>query len=106
MGPRVQACLDTLGHARNSATMSQDPSAPSLSTDDSGRLPPFAPGSRFGHYRIVRLLAQGGMAEVHLARRELGSANDVLAIKRLHPHLARSPEFVEMFRFEARIASR
>jgi serine/threonine-protein kinase len=47
------------------------------------------------------------MASVHLARL-LGTAgfSRVVAIKRLHPHLARDPEFVSMFVDEARLAAR
>src|SRR3954468_23962114 len=66
--------------------------------------PPFAQGGRFGSYRIIRLLAQGGMAEVYLARRDFGSVKELVAIKRLLPHLARDPEHLKMFRTEAQLA--
>ncbi|MFW6051703.1 MAG: serine/threonine-protein kinase, partial [Myxococcota bacterium] len=61
---------------------------------------------RFGRYELRHLLASGGMASVHLAV-TAGSAGfqKVLAVKRMHPHLAHQPAFVEMFLDEARIAS-
>lgn len=47
------------------------------------------------------------MASVHLARTiGTGGFGRTVAIKRLHPHLASDPEFVEMFLDEARLASR
>jgi serine/threonine-protein kinase len=52
-------------------------------------------------------IASGGMATVHLGRLlgPVGFARTV-AIKRLHPHFARDPEFVAMFLDEARLAAR
>jgi serine/threonine-protein kinase len=52
-------------------------------------------------------IATGGMASVHLGRMmgQAGFARTV-AIKRLHPHLARDPDFVTMFLDEARLAAR
>jgi eukaryotic-like serine/threonine-protein kinase len=52
-------------------------------------------------------IASGGMATVHLARL-VGSAgfSRTVAIKRLHPHLAKDPDFVAMFVEEARVAAR
>jgi serine/threonine-protein kinase len=58
-------------------------------------------------YEILAEIASGGMATVYLAR--LASAQGferVVAIKRLHPHLEREKEFIEMFLDEARIAAR
>ena len=58
-------------------------------------------------YRIHDQIASGGMSTVH--RGELVGARGVIrmvAMKRLHTHLARDPEFVAMFLDEARIASR
>lgn len=55
-------------------------------------------------YKVVRRVGSGGMAEVyearphHLARR--------VALKVLHPHLARDPEMRARFRREAEAASR
>jgi serine/threonine-protein kinase len=51
-----------------------------------------------GRYALFGEIAQGGMATVHLARQlgPVGFARTV-AIKRLHPHLAKDPDFVAMF---------
>ena len=58
-------------------------------------------------YELVAELAAGGMATVYLAR-VLGMADfkRLFAIKRLHPHLAKEPEFISMFLDEARLAAR
>lgn len=61
----------------------------------------------FGKYQLEKKLATGGMAEVWLARQTgiEGFARHVV-IKRILPHLAEDPEFVQMFLNEAKIASR
>ncbi len=61
----------------------------------------------FGRYALFDEIAAGGMATVHLGRLigPVGFSKTV-AIKRLHPHLARDPEFVSMFLDEARLAAR
>lgn len=60
-----------------------------------------------GRYALFGEIAAGGMATVHLARllASVGFARTV-AIKRLHPHLAKDPDFVAMFLEEARLAAR
>lgn len=60
-----------------------------------------------GRYLLCDAIASGGMATVHLGRLvgPVGFSRTV-AIKRLHPHFARDPEFVTMFLDEARIAAR
>ena len=60
-----------------------------------------------GRYALYGEIAAGGMATVHLARLigPVGFARTV-AIKRLHPHLAKDPDFVGMFLEEARLAAR
>jgi serine/threonine-protein kinase len=60
-----------------------------------------------GRYALFGEIASGGMATVHLARL-LGSVGfaRTVAIKRLHPHLAKDPDFVGMFLEEARLAAR
>ncbi|WP_394826881.1 protein kinase domain-containing protein [Pendulispora albinea] len=62
---------------------------------------------RLGRYTVFAEIASGGMASVHLGRL-IGSAGfaRTVAIKRLHPHLARNPDFVAMFLDEARLVSR
>src|SRR5258708_24622398 len=60
-----------------------------------------------GKYKLVKLIASGGMAEVYLAR-EAGAAGfeKLVCLKRIVPHLARDKQFVEMFLNEARLAAR
>ncbi len=60
-----------------------------------------------GRYELHSEIASGGMASVHLGRL-IGPVgfNRTVAIKRLHPHLARDPVFVSMFVDEARLAAR
>jgi serine/threonine-protein kinase len=57
-------------------------------------------------YSIVGKLAQGGMAEVYLAR-QVGPAGyqKLVVIKRVRPHLANDADFVGMFVNEARLAA-
>src|SRR3954463_6948941 len=59
-----------------------------------------------GKYKLVRLIASGGMAEVYLAR-QAGAAGfeKLVCLKRILPHLARDRQFVEMFLNEARLAA-
>lgn len=60
-----------------------------------------------GRYTLYREIASGGMATVHVGRLNgpVGFARTV-AVKRLHPHLAKDPEFVAMLLDEARVAAR
>jgi serine/threonine protein kinase len=60
-----------------------------------------------GRYVLYGEIAVGGMATVHFGRLigQAGFARSV-AIKRLHAHYARDPEFVAMFLDEARLAAR
>ncbi len=67
--------------------------------------PGFVPGAVIGRYEIISLIATGGMAAVFLAR-VVGTSAPLLAIKRIHPHLARDDNFAKMFIDEARIAMR
>ncbi len=57
-------------------------------------------------YSVVGKLAQGGMAEVYLAR-QVGPAGyqKLVVIKRVRPHLANDSDFVGMFVNEARLAA-
>ncbi|HMJ51414.1 MAG TPA: protein kinase [Polyangiaceae bacterium] len=62
---------------------------------------------RIDRYELYDVIASGGMATVHLGRL-LGPAGfgRTVAIKRLHPHLAKEAEFVTMLTDEARVAAR
>jgi serine/threonine-protein kinase len=63
--------------------------------------------SKLDRFELVAELATGGMATVYLARVSgVGGFQRFVAIKRLHPHLAHEPEFIEMFLDEARLAAR
>jgi serine/threonine-protein kinase len=61
---------------------------------------------KIDRYDLVAEIASGGMATVYLARLSgVGGFRRFVAIKRLHPHLAKEREFVEMFLDEARLAA-
>jgi eukaryotic-like serine/threonine-protein kinase len=62
-------------------------------------------GRPLGRYVILRRLAQGGMAEVYLARARGIEHGRRLAIKRVHPQHARTPSFIDMLIDEARISA-
>ena len=65
------------------------------------------PQVTFGKYQMVKKLATGGMAEVWLARQTgIEGFNRHVVVKRILPHLAEDPEFVQMFLNEAKIAAR
>jgi eukaryotic-like serine/threonine-protein kinase len=65
------------------------------------------PGTRLDRYELLCLLAQGGMANVWLARVQgKHGFNKLLAIKTILPNEADNENFREMFLDEARIASR
>ncbi|QDG49950.1 hypothetical protein FIV42_04110 [Persicimonas caeni] len=60
-----------------------------------------------GKYELVTKLATGGMAELFLAReRGLAGLERLVVIKRILPHLADDPSFIDMFLREARIIAR
>ncbi len=61
----------------------------------------------FGNYTLIKKLATGGMAEVWLAKQSgIEGFNRHVVVKRILPHLAEDPEFVQMFLNEAKIAAR
>jgi len=64
------------------------------------------PGAMIGRWEIIKRLGSGGMADVFLARSK-GEAGfeKTVAIKVMHPHLARNQRAVEHFLDEARLAS-
>lgn len=69
----------------------------------SQRLRPFKP-QRFGRYTLLSPISTGGMGEVFLGRIEGAHGFDKLCvIKKILPHLAEDPDFVERFVNEARI---
>src|SRR5689334_340309 len=61
---------------------------------------------RIGKYRILRQIAQGGMAEIYLASASgIEGFEKLCVLKRILPLLATNREFVQMFLDEARIAA-
>ncbi len=69
-------------------------------------LDPHDPARWLDRYELIGEIASGGMATVFLARRDgAGGFQRLVAIKRLHPHLAHQEEFVQMFLDEARLAA-
>ncbi len=63
-------------------------------------------GTPIGKYEVVRKIATGGMAEIYLARaRGTAGFEKVVVLKRILPHLAGDPTFVQMFLDEARLAA-
>ncbi len=63
-------------------------------------------GEEFGKYELIEKVATGGMAEVFLAKQTGdGGFSKKVAIKRMFPHMADSPEATNMFLDEGRIAA-
>jgi serine/threonine-protein kinase len=63
------------------------------------------PGTLVGRYRVNRLIAQGGMAEVYHAEQALaGDITRPVALKVIRPEYSESTDFREMFLDEARTA--
>lgn len=60
----------------------------------------------FGRYHLERRLASGGMGEVYLARQTGPDGFErVCVLKAMHPQLAASNDFVQMFLDEARLTA-
>jgi eukaryotic-like serine/threonine-protein kinase len=61
---------------------------------------------QMGRYRLIRRLAAGGMAEVFLSKvAGPRGFEKVVVVKRILPHLAEDPQFVDMFLTEAKLAA-
>ena len=61
---------------------------------------------KIDRYQLIAEIASGGMATVYLGLLSgVGGFQRFAAIKRLHPHLAKDGDFVEMFLDEARLAA-
>src|SRR5262245_16440574 len=61
---------------------------------------------RYGRYEVLFPIASGGMAEVFAARlRSEGGFQKLVALKRMHRHLASDESFVRMFLDEGRLAA-
>jgi len=60
---------------------------------------------QFGPYRLVRQIAVGGMAEIHLAKtRGIAGFEKFVALKMIHPNFAQDEQFIQMLIDEAKIA--
>jgi serine/threonine-protein kinase len=108
--------------AREAAGSTPPESADRAAPSPADRLPVWAPGAprarrirllepdddrRLDPYELIGEIASGGMATVYLGRLAgAGGFQRLVAIKRLHPHLAREQQFVDMFLDEARLAAR
>ncbi len=100
--PQVNAQGGPLSGAYPGATPSQPGYAPhSQPSSQPG------PGALYvARYELLIELAAGGMGSVYVGRqRGAGGFERVVAIKRMHPHLVRDPDFAMAFHEEARIAS-
>ncbi len=63
------------------------------------------PGSQFGAYTLVKLIAVGGMAEIYLATHKgVGGFEKQLALKVIHPEYADDKSFVQMLVDEAKLS--
>ena len=63
--------------------------------------------NRVGPYQLLARIGQGGMGSVHLAKMDGPSGFRKLAVvKELRPDLINSPELVQLFLAEARLAAR
>ena len=57
--------------------------------------------ARIGRYEVLGRLAEGGMAEIFLAREQAqGGATRLVVVKRLRPHIAKDATVREMFERE------
>lgn len=60
---------------------------------------------QFGPYRLIRQIAVGGMAEIHLAKtRGIAGFEKYVAIKMIHPNFSQDENFIEMLIDEAKIS--
>ncbi|MFO0675091.1 MAG: protein kinase [Polyangiaceae bacterium] len=76
-------------------------------TSDLGGTSDASKTSSFGRYQLIERLGVGGMAEVFKAKSfGVEGFEKILVIKRILPELARSPDFVDMFIHEAKLAVR
>src|SRR6185369_3896441 len=62
---------------------------------------PIASSGMAGPYHLALEIASGGMATVYLAVHGLEGFQNTVAVKRIHPHLAKDKQFVDMFVDEA-----
>jgi serine/threonine-protein kinase len=89
------------------AAAPEEPVVEILSPVDDSVEPERTDPQRIGRYELCFELASGGMASVYLARIDgVSGFEKLVALKRIHRHLAKEKGYVNMFLDEARIASR
>jgi serine/threonine-protein kinase len=66
---------------------------------------PTPPRSRMLSFQVLGQLGTGGMGRVDLAKRVDDQSGTLIAVKRLHQHLAEDPAFLEMFVNEVRVTA-
>ena len=89
------------------AAAPEEPVVEILSPVDDSVEPERTDPQRIGRYELCFELASGGMASVYLARIDgVSGFEKLVALKRIHRHLAKKKGYVDMFLDEARIASR
>jgi len=60
---------------------------------------------QFGPYKLIRQIAVGGMAEIHLAKTAgIAGFEKYVALKMIHPNFAEDEQFIQMLVDEAKIA--
>jgi serine/threonine-protein kinase len=106
----LDIAVDELERAIAEEIAAPDRPPPAAKTEKSAKLPRIPANQlpaicTFGRFEILGRIAFGGMAEIFLGREATSlGANRMLAIKRILPHVADDPAFVEMFLDEARLA--
>ena len=78
-------------------------SCDSLGGEKAAGASPWPVGERFGSYRVERLIGEGAMGTVYLARHDV--LQTTVAAKVLRPKLAKNPAILERFMAEARALS-
>jgi hypothetical protein len=105
-GPRPLFCAycgQPLGQADAEATAPFTPGEATVPPAEAAPADTAPPPERVGGYRLLRRLGGGGMGEVYEAEDPASSRH--VALKLLAPGSAGSPEAVERFRREGRLAS-
>jgi serine/threonine protein kinase len=89
------------------AAAPEEPVVEILSPVEASVKPERTDPQRIGRYELCFELASGGMASVYLARMDgVSGFEKLVAVKRIHRHLAKEKGYLDMFLDEARIASR
>ncbi|HEY1548493.1 MAG TPA: serine/threonine-protein kinase [Kofleriaceae bacterium] len=89
-----------------SATTAMTPAPVGIDSGTSGSTANLGAGATIGRWEIIKRIGSGGMADVYLARaRGEAGFEKLVAVKVMHPHLARNERAVEHFLDEARLAA-